>query len=129
MAQLRHFTPVCTDPSHMASSINQPTVFHARIHRERGNLDPGPSRSTKEKALSRAPMKRFAPASFEVVMHGLGSQPWSSSADEAPILNLPFQVSSPSNSHSVCFAILMRGLFARHVLGDAVTCTVHRAKR
>lgn len=129
MSQLRHFDPVCTDPSHKASSVNHPTALHARTHGERWNLDPGSSRSTKRKALSRAPMKRFAPTSFEVVMHRLDSQPWSSSADEALILNLPFQASPPSNPHWVCLAILMRGFFARRVLGDAVTYAVHRAKR
>lgn len=56
-------------------------------------------------------MKRFAPAALEVVMHGLGSQPWNSSADVALILNILFPASSPWTPHSVRFANLYEGLF------------------
>lgn len=129
MSHLRHSTPAFTDPSPIASSINHPTVFHYTLGGGRWGTWTRGSRSTKRNPLSRAPMKRFAPAALEVIMHRLGSEPSSSSADEALILNLPFQAFSPSNSHSVCFVILMRGFLAHDVLGSAVTCAVHRAKR
>lgn len=72
MLQLRYSTPVCTDPIHMASSNSHPTVF--RTHWGGGSWTRG-SRSTKQNPLSRAPMKRFAPAALEVIVHRLGSQP------------------------------------------------------
>lgn len=42
MSHLRHSTPAFTDPSHIASSINHPTVFHIHMGGGLGNLDPGP---------------------------------------------------------------------------------------
>lgn len=73
MSHLRHSTPACTDPSHVPRSINHPTVFHT--HLGGWGIWTRGSRSTKRNPLSRAPMKRFAPAALEVIMHRLGSEP------------------------------------------------------